>query len=89
MNEIIAQIAVAAGKQILQIKVAQLIEKGKTALPKEKMDILLASGDKFFEGMAELAKLTKTNIDDTAVTVFSEPIKAAIEAGSETETPPQ
>jgi hypothetical protein len=87
MNEIIEQIAVSAGKQILQIKVAQLIEKGKTALPKEKMDTLLKSGEKFFEGMAELAKLTKTHIDDTAVTVFSEPIAAAIEAGSADETP--
>lgn len=75
---IIEQMAVSMAKSILQVKVAQLLEKGKTQLPKAKFEAYLKAGDSFFDAMAELAKLTKTSIDDTAVTVFSEPINAAI-----------
>lgn len=87
-NDIIVQIALGATKEILKLKVASLLEQGKEHLPKEKYETLLRAGTSFFGACAELATLTKTKVDDTVVTVFSEPIQAALDEAGISESQP-
>jgi hypothetical protein len=80
MKEIMAEMAINMAKEYLKLGVVQLITVGKQHLSQEEYKSMLKAGDEFFCFGAMLAAKTKTSIDDVAVQVFSEPIKAAIGA---------
>jgi len=80
MSDIIAQIFMSAAKEAGKTKITELLVKIKSNNPPEVYEQFLKAGSSFFLLISDLAKRTKTKLDDYSIGIFLEPIQEAAEA---------
>lgn len=80
MSDLIANIFMGAVKEAGSIKIADILANIKEHNSPEVYANALKSGSAFFSLVGELAKKSKTKIDDSVIEIFQGPIKAAAEA---------
>lgn len=79
MSDVIAQIFMSAAKEAGKVKISELLAKIKENNTPEVYEQALKAGSAFFLLLSDLAKKSKTKLDDYAIGIFLEPIKAAAE----------
>jgi len=77
MSDLIANIFMGAVREAGAVKVADILAKIKEHNTPEVYENALKSGNSFFTLLNELAKKTKTKIDDNVILLFQEPIQNA------------
>lgn len=80
MSDVIAQIFMSAAKEAGKVKIAELLAKIKENNTPEVYEQALKAGSSFFSLLGELAKKSKTKLDDYSIGIFLEPIQDAAEA---------
>lgn len=80
MSDVIAQIFMSAAKEAGKVKIAELLAKIKQNNTAEVYEQALKAGSSFFTLLGELAKKSKTKLDDYSIGIFLEPIQDAAEA---------
>jgi hypothetical protein len=77
MSDVIAQIFMSAAKEAGKVKIAELLAKIKEHNTPEVYEQALKAGSSFFNLLGDLAKKSKTKLDDYAIGIFLEPIEDA------------